>query len=108
MAHGFSLTRHDGLPAYAERLAAAGADVLLFDYRHRPVMKAPKVRCPLWVGLGDHDISVSGKAVARLAARAPRAELHRYPYSHFEPFMEQAPDKVAADQVDFLRRMGVL
>ncbi|MGH8974255.1 MAG: alpha/beta hydrolase [Acidimicrobiia bacterium] len=75
---------------------------------HRPVMKAPKVRCPLWVGLGDHDISVSGKAVARLAARAPRAELHRYPYSHFEPFLGQAPDKVAADQIDFLRRMGVL
>ena len=34
MAHGFSLTRHDGLPAYAERLASAGAAVLVFDYRH--------------------------------------------------------------------------
>src|ERR1700760_3772943 len=30
MAHGFSLTRHDGLPPYAERLAAAGAGALLF------------------------------------------------------------------------------
>ena len=34
MAHGFSLTRHDGLPAYAERLASAGAAVLAFDYRY--------------------------------------------------------------------------
>ncbi len=34
MAHGFSLTRHDGLPPYAERLAAAGLAVLLFDHRH--------------------------------------------------------------------------
>ena len=34
MAHGFSLTRHDGLPAYAERLAAAGAAVLVFDHRY--------------------------------------------------------------------------
>lgn len=33
MAHGFSLTRHDGLPAYAERLAAAGTAVLVFDHR---------------------------------------------------------------------------
>ena len=34
MAHGFSLTRHDGLPAYAERLAEAGAAVLVFDHRY--------------------------------------------------------------------------
>jgi uncharacterized protein len=34
MAHGFSTTRADTLPAYAERFAAAGMAVLLFDYRH--------------------------------------------------------------------------
>ena len=34
MAHGFSATRELGLPAYAERFAAAGIGVLLFDYRH--------------------------------------------------------------------------
>jgi len=34
MAHGFSATRADRLPAYAERFAAAGLAVLLFDYRH--------------------------------------------------------------------------
>src|SRR6266496_390364 len=34
MAHGFSATRADRLPAYAERFAAAGVAVLLFDYRH--------------------------------------------------------------------------
>ena len=34
MAHGFSATREDTLPAYAERFAAAGMAVLLFDYRH--------------------------------------------------------------------------
>jgi pimeloyl-ACP methyl ester carboxylesterase len=34
MAHGFSATRDDALPAYAERFAAAGMAVLLFDYRH--------------------------------------------------------------------------
>lgn len=33
MAHGFSATRRDGLPAYAERFAAAGFGVVLFDYR---------------------------------------------------------------------------
>ena len=34
MAHGFSATRDDRLPGYAERFAAAGLAVLLFDYRH--------------------------------------------------------------------------
>jgi len=75
---------------------------------HRPVAKARKVRCPLWVGLGQTDITVSRKAVERLAARAPEAELHRYPYSHFEPFLGDGPGRVTADQVDFLRRTGIL
>ncbi len=34
MAHGFSATRDDGLPEYAEAFRAAGYAVLLFDYRH--------------------------------------------------------------------------
>ena len=33
MAHGFSATRRDALPAYAEHFAAAGFGVVLFDYR---------------------------------------------------------------------------
>jgi len=34
MAHGFTGTRSDRLPAYAERFAAAGLAALVFDYRH--------------------------------------------------------------------------
>ncbi len=34
MAHGFSATRDDALPAYAERFAQAGLAALVFDYRH--------------------------------------------------------------------------
>jgi dienelactone hydrolase len=34
MGHGFTLTRRDGIPEYARRLAAAGFAVLAFDYRH--------------------------------------------------------------------------
>ncbi|MGA8845390.1 MAG: alpha/beta fold hydrolase, partial [Nocardioides sp.] len=33
MAHGFGTTRDSGLMPFAERFAAAGCDVLLFDYR---------------------------------------------------------------------------
>ncbi|WP_354701786.1 Quorum-quenching protein AidA [Paraconexibacter sp. AEG42_29] len=34
MAHGFGATRDSGLEAFAEAHVEAGADVLLFDYRH--------------------------------------------------------------------------
>src|SRR5215211_5966874 len=34
MAHGFSATRDDGLPAYADTFRQAGFAVILFDYRH--------------------------------------------------------------------------
>ena len=34
MAHGFTCTRDDGLPAYAETFRHAGFAVILFDYRH--------------------------------------------------------------------------
>lgn len=74
---------------------------------HRPVTKAAQIRCPLWVGLGERDISVDGGAVVKLAERAPLGELHRYPYDHFEPFVGDAPGKIAADQVAFLRRNGL-
>lgn len=33
MAHGFSMTREDGLPLYADAFQAAGANVLVFDHR---------------------------------------------------------------------------
>src|ERR1700733_8028842 len=34
MANGFSLTRDDGLPAFAERFASEGVTALTFDFRH--------------------------------------------------------------------------
>ncbi len=71
---------------------------------HRPLSGARRITCPLWVGLGERDITVHGPSIQRLAERAPRGELHRYPYVHFEPFSSDAPDRIAADQIDFLRR----
>ncbi len=75
---------------------------------HRPLARASQIACPLWVGLGERDITVDGVSVERLAARAPHGELHRYPYDHFEPFYGDAPARIAADQVEFLRRQGLV
>jgi surfactin synthase thioesterase subunit len=72
------------------------------------VRKAAQLEAPLWAGLGEQDVSVSAKAVERLAQRAQRGELHRYPYDHFGAFLGDGPQRVAGDQVDFLRRHELL
>ncbi|MCW3030619.1 MAG: alpha/beta hydrolase [Solirubrobacterales bacterium] len=75
---------------------------------HRPLAVARKLRAPLWVGLGERDVSVAGRSVRRLAERAPRGELHNYPYDHFGAFVGDGPERVAVDQVEFLVRNGLL
>jgi uncharacterized protein len=74
----------------------------------RPVARAARLRAPLWVGLGERDVSVSARAVEKLATRAPKGELYHYPYDHFGSFLGDAPELVAADQVEFLRRNDLL
>lgn len=71
---------------------------------HRPVTKAKRLGMPVWVGLGQKDITVSGRAIEKLAAAAPNAELHRYDIAHFEPFHGKDPAVIAADQADWLKR----
>jgi pimeloyl-ACP methyl ester carboxylesterase len=75
---------------------------------HRPLARANRITCPLWVGLGERDVSVLKPSVQRLAQRAPHAELYRYDYDHFEPFVGDAPARIAADQLDFLQRQGLV
>ena len=103
-ADGFARTVPDGSPWRYEISPA----IFLTVATIRPVNKAGKVSCPLWVGLGDRDISVHGPAVERLAARAPHGELHRYDSDHFDGFHGALAAHIAADQVAFLTREGLL
>ncbi|GAB6986167.1 alpha/beta hydrolase [Nocardioides pyridinolyticus] len=73
----------------------------------RPVRRARRVTVPLWVGQLADDVTVSSAAVERLAARAPRGELHAYAGDHFAPFHGPLPERIAGDQVAFLRRQGL-
>ena len=103
-AAGFRAVVPDGSPWRNEISPGVFATVAL----HRPVARAAGVRSPLWVGLAEADVSVSRRAVERLAARAPRGELHRYPGDHFAPFLGDLPTRIADDQVVFLARHGLL
>jgi uncharacterized protein len=103
-ADGFAAAVPEGSPWRNEVAPGVFATVAL----QRPVTQARRITMPLWLGLGERDVSVSGRAIERLAARAPAAELERYPYDHFGAFLGDAPERVARDQIDFLRRRGVL
>jgi dienelactone hydrolase len=103
-ADGFAAAVPEGSPWRNE----ISPGIFLSVAMHRPVTRARSLAMPLWVGLGEQDVSVSASAVERLAERAPRGELHRYPYDHFGAFLGDGPQRVASDQIGFLRRSGLL
>jgi fermentation-respiration switch protein FrsA (DUF1100 family) len=74
----------------------------------RPVAKARRFRPPLWVGRGDRDVTTHNPAVTRLAERAPHGQLQAYDADHFEVFARPLAERIAADQVAFLRSAGVI
>ena len=107
------------LPGEAEglaRIVPAGspwrnvmsASVFILGPWFRPVTRAARVSSPLWVSIGDRDVSAPPKAILRLAERAPRAELHHYPFDHFDALVGEGLEWVARDQVAFMRRVGLI
>lgn len=71
---------------------------------HRPVSRAGQLTMPVWIARGTRDITVSARAIERLAARAPRAELHHYDVDHFETCYGPGQQQIAADQAEWLVR----
>ena len=103
-ADGFAATVPPGSPWRNEISPGIFASVAFV----RPLTRARRIACPLWVGLGERDVSVHAGSVAALAERAPRGELHRYDVDHFGAFHGADHEQVVADQVDFLRRSELL
>jgi len=73
--------------------------------RWRPVAQARKFTCPVLIQAGERDISVSARAIARVAERAPRATLKNYDVDHFEPFCDGHSSQIIDDQVGWLRAL---
>jgi hypothetical protein len=102
-ADGFARTVGAGSP-WRNRISPA---VFLTVGLLRPFRLAPKLTMPVWVGMGERDVSVPSVAVEALATGAPRGELHRYGYDHFDPLVGDARERIAGDQVAFLTRHGL-
>jgi len=84
---------------------AVGARVMLQVGRYRPVAKAANVRCPLLVQVGDSDQTTPPAPAVKMAQRAPRGELLRYPVGHFEPYTGEPFERFVSDQIAFLTRV---
>ncbi len=68
---------------------------------YRPIRHAGKLRMPLLVSVCDADRITPPAPAAAVAERAPRGELIRYPFGHFDIYSDPKPK---ADQVAFLSR----
>jgi uncharacterized protein len=101
----------EGLPGF-ERLTSGrewrnevNTSWLLTGRRWRPVGEAASIRAPVLLQLGERDGAVPLAAIEQTATRAAHAELKRYDLDHFECFRPEHIDRLATDQVDFLRRL---
>jgi uncharacterized protein len=71
--------------------------------RYRPGRVIDRLGMPLLVCVADRDRETPADFAAQVVERAPRAELRRYPASHFEMYHGEVFRQVLADQVDFFR-----
>lgn len=105
-------TTPDAVPGYQSILPedpqgwepAVPARILLRLATDRPARQAPRVRCPLLVSVCENDLITPVRPAVRVAARAPRGELRRYPIGHFGPFTGEWFERTVGDQTAFLRR----
>jgi len=63
---------------------------------------AERLAMPLLMCLADHDLEASSRFAAKIAAKAPRAEVRHYPTGHFDIYLPPWIDRFCADQAEFL------
>ena len=72
-------------------------------FGYRPVRRAGDIKAPVLFQVGEHDGMAPFAPIEKAAATAPHAQLVRYPMDHFGCFSAEHIDRVAADQIEFLR-----
>jgi len=92
------------IPSGADWPNEAAARVALRVGSYRPIRKAAQVRCPILFCLATGDVITPPDLAEKAAARAPRAEVLRYPGGHFDPYVGELFERVVADQVAFFSR----
>jgi dienelactone hydrolase len=81
-----------------EVAARIGMKVLTY----RPGRSAAKIACPILFCVCETDSVAPAGPTLRYAAKAPRGEIKRYPEGHFAIYVDDAFERVVADQLAFL------
>ncbi len=77
---------------------------MLFHLPRYRTGTAEKLRMPVLMCLGDHDLQASPRFAARIASLMNNVELHRYPVGHFSVYTGTLFDEISSVETDFLRR----
>ncbi|HEX7609332.1 MAG TPA: alpha/beta hydrolase [Solirubrobacteraceae bacterium] len=82
----------------------AAARIALRVAAYRPIRSAERVRCPILFAVADDDVVTPPDLAEKAAIRAPRSEIRHYPGGHFDPYVGELFERVAADETEFLTR----
>jgi uncharacterized protein len=88
----------DGVELPNEVAARIGLNVITY----RPGRQAAKISCPILFCVCETDSVAPAAATLRHAAKAPRGEVKLYPEGHFAIYVDDAFERVVADQIAFL------
>jgi uncharacterized protein len=80
----------------------AAARIALRVGAYRPIRKVTRIACPILFVLAEDDVVTPPDLAAKAAARAPRAEVRRYPGGHFDPYVGELFERVVSDETAFL------
>jgi len=72
---------------------------------YRLAHKVRRISIPILYCITEEDDIAPPELGKRAAERVPLGELRTYPGGHFDPFLGETFDRVAADQVEFLDRV---
>lgn len=99
----------DAYPGYLRLVPEGGeltnevaARIALTIMAYRPGRDAAKVPCPILFCVCEADSVAPAGPTLRYAAKAPRGEVKLYPEGHFAIYVDEAFDRVVADQLAFL------
>jgi dienelactone hydrolase len=95
---GFLKLAPEGAAVRNEVAARIGIEILPY----RPGRLAAKVTCPILFCVCESDSVAPSGPTRRYAAAAPRGEVKLYPEGHFEIYVDDAFERVIADQLAFL------
>jgi dienelactone hydrolase len=90
----------DGVEVPNEVAARIGVKVLFY----RPGRRTAKITCPILFCVCETDSVAPAGPTLRHAAKAPRGEVKTYPEGHFAIYVDDAFERVVADQLAFLDR----